>query len=400
MSCCVLNWQAVTTMLPAFLLAGAIALFVSSASVIRHLGAGAKQAYAYGVAAGSGFVLVLCSCNIVPLFNSIYRRGAGLGPAVAFLYAGPAINLVTTIFTLKVIGLGIGLYRAAVVPLIAIGAGLIVHFIYRKEEQERATQLAELRMAQEERHSPKQMAAFLGVLMLVLIVGATTVPKAIYLPNGWAIEHISEWGLRFGGIAVLLIPLVWMAKRWLSREDLLTWGKETWTIGKTVVPILVPAVLFIAFLATQIPIAPMKKWFSNDGLVATLSASLFGSLMYFPVLTEVAFTKAFLKVFQIGIGPAVALLLTGPGLSLPGMLLIHRYIGVKKVVVYWLVMVILSTAVAYLFGNVVGPYVCSCKLFKTTTGAAVPHEIDLWGQIRILKVGREYLHSEQGGLRR
>jgi len=127
----------------------------------------------------------------------------------------------------------------------------------------------------------------------------------------------------------------------------------------------------------------MKRWFSNDGLVATLSASLFGSLMYFPVLTEVAFTKAFLKVFQIGVGPAVALLLTGPGLSLPGMILIQRYVGLKKVIVYWLVMVTLSTTAAYIFGNVVGPYICSCQLFKPVVGAAVPHEIDLWG-IRLI----------------
>ena len=380
MSCCVLNWQALTTMLPAFLLAGAVALFVSSASVTRYLGSGTKRVYAYGVAAGSGWVLALCSCNIVPLFSSIYRRGAGLGPAVAFLYAGPAINLVTTIFTLKVIGVGMGLYRAVAVPVIAIVTGMTVQWLYRKEEEQRARQHAELRMMEQERHSGKQVAAFLGVLILILVAGATIVPKAIYFPNGWAIKDISEWGVRVTVIALLLIPLVWMGKRWLTKEDLRTWGKETWNITKTIVPILVPVVLLIAYLATQIPIAPMKKWFSNDGLFATLSAALFGSLMYFPVLTEVAFTKAFLKVFQIGVGPAMALLLTGPGLSLPGMILIQRYVGLKKVLVYWLVMVVLATAVSYLFGNLVGPYICHCKLFQPSPGGvAVPHEMDLWG---------------------
>jgi len=381
MSCCVLNWQALTTMLPAFVIAGGITLFVSPTSVVRYLGAGAKKVWAYATASGAGMLLAVCSCNIVPLFNSIYRRGAGVGPAFAFLYAGPAINFVSTIFAIKVIGLGIGLYRLVMVPVIAVLTGAVMHLVFRREEQARTEQLTKLAVMAEAHHSPKQMGVFFALLMLILIVGATTLPKKIQFPNGVLIDNISEWGVRLGGIGMLLIPLAVVARRWLTRSELRLWGRETFAVAKTVVPILIPAVLAIAYLTLIIPVKPMQKWFHDNTVPATLMASTFGSLMYFPVLTEIAFAKAFLKMFSIGIGPALALLLTGPGLSLPGMLLVYRYIGWKKLVTYVLTVVVLSTAAGYLFGNVVGPYMCSCKLFREVSpGATAPiHEMELLG---------------------
>jgi uncharacterized membrane protein YraQ (UPF0718 family) len=131
-------------LIPAFFIAGAIGVFVSQASVMKYLGPKANKALAYGVASVSGTILAVCSCTVLPLFAGIWRMGAGLGPATAFLYSGPAINVLAIVLTARILGLELGIARAVGAIVFSIVIGLAMHFIYRKEEHAKAEAAAQM----------------------------------------------------------------------------------------------------------------------------------------------------------------------------------------------------------------------------------------------------------------
>lgn len=343
-SCCVLSWSVLTVMLPAFLLGAAITAFVPSQYVLRYLGPSAPKPLAYGAAITSGMVLSLCSCNVVPLFISIWAGGAGIGPAFAFLYAGPAINLVAISFTCRVIGLGIGLYRVVSVALISLVVGLVMARIFgeRQDHQPPAAELGLLHFGP----SGRVTATLLGLLLYLLVVGSLEVglvwSLALFLP----------------GVAGLVLLAVFG----LGREHCLEWGRETWSLLKKVIPILIPAVLIIGFATQHVPLTATRWLSGSNGFSRNLAAAVFGALMYFPILTEVAFVKAMLKVMGMGIGPGIALLLTAPGLSLPGMVIVGRDIGWKRLIVYVGCIVLLASMTGWFFGSEWGQYICNCML--------------------------------------
>jgi len=353
-TCCLLNWKAFTTMLPAFLLGGAIAALVPTAVLLQHLGAQANQVKAYAVAAVSGIVLSLCSCNIVPLFVSIYRRGAGIGPAFTFLYAGPAINLVALVLTFQVIGPLLGVWRMIGVPLIALGTGLCMAVLFRRENASRRSeaQAAAVRLAP----SPESHAhiwVLFGLLLAAIVFGAAEVAPATK-------------ALGMGGLAAAIGLLLW---RRFTGEEVIHWLTESYGLVKLVIPVLLPAIVLIGALATYVDVkivyhlvgpAPANAGFLRE-LRPVVVGDVFGALMYFPILAEVAFTKAFLKL-GMEVGPALAVLLTGAGLSLPGAVIVARAIGWKKVLVYQGVVILLTTAFAAFFGSEVGQYICACMM--------------------------------------
>ena len=349
--CCLLTWKAFTVMLPAFLLAGAIATFVPTAVVLKYLGARAHKGRAYAVAAVSGIILALCSCNIVPLFVSIYRRGAGLGPAFTFLYAGPAINVVAILFTVQVIGWQLGVWRAVGVPLIALAAGLTMAALFRRERRdEPATQVVG---DGEEAVPMGRVWALFALLLLLVAYGA------------W------EMGLaaKVGGMAGLAAATLGLLAVRFQRAELAQWLSETWGLLKLVIPVMLPAVIIIGIFAAYIDVKLVYRLVgpapAGSGLWAWLQpivfADLFGALMYFPILSEVAFTKAFLKL-GMDIGPALAVLLTGAGLSLPGLVIVGRAIGWRKTLAYQAVVVVLTTAFAAFFASEAGRYICACMM--------------------------------------
>lgn len=361
-SCCILTPKILTTMLPTFLLGGAIAAFAPMAVILRYLGARSNQPRAYATAALCGPLLSLCSCNIVPLFASIYRRGAGIGPAFTFLFAGPAINIVAMVFTFQIIGFQIGLWRAILVPVMAILIGLTMSWIYRKEQKANLPSEATVAAAGQAKLEGRLWALF-GILAATVIFGA------------WEMS----WTVKLTGMALAAAVLVTLALRLFERDERQQWLHETWGLVKLVVPVLLPAVLIIGLIATYIDVklvyhlvgAPRDLPEAHDTISylqnfwATfrpiLLADVFGEVMYFPLLTEVAFTKAFLKL-GMTVGPALALLLTGPGTSLVGAIIVGRAVGWKKAVMFEVLCVVFTAIFALLFVGEIGQYICACMM--------------------------------------
>ncbi len=366
-TCCIFTLNAFTIVLPAFLVAGALVVFVPSYSVMKYLGAKASRIVSYGVAAVSGNVLTVCSCNVVPIFAGILRRGAGIGPAFCFVFAAPAIHIVNTAFTYQVIGPRLALWRFFTVPVIAVVLGLIMATAFRREEGERQRQaesgpaVALLSVSAEQ---AKRGELFLGLLIGVLIFGAW-MPLDGNLPDG-----LGQY-IRLAGVLAAAVVLTWLAVKWFGREESVEWGRQTWLLLRMIVPIFIVSVLVIAFIVQRIDLKWIMPTAADEGgirfghphgnsLPAVFVASAFGTLMYFPMLTEVAFAKGLLLRY-FALGPTLAILLGGPGLSLPGLLLVSKVAGWKKMIVYWLVMVSLITLVSFAFGSYYGEYECSCQ---------------------------------------
>jgi uncharacterized protein len=370
--CCIFNWGAVTTVIPAFIIAGAIIAFVPSASIGRYLGAGSKRYIAYPVAALAGAILPACSCNIVPLFASILKCGSGIGPAFTFLYAGPAINLISLILTFKVIGPVLGLWRLIGVFSISILLGLIMEFLFsarikipegKKQEAQNPLNLGVVKTEK------LRLFMLFGLLFGILMVGSSLVT-----PVGAYPLDKTQIFLRSGIFSVLVILLLSLVILKFRRVEVLDWAKQTFKLIRTIVPIFLFSILIIALLAKYIDIrwihnlfAAQKDALGNRMFLPTLrstfSATLFGEFMYFPILSEIAFTKAFLKL-GMDVGPALAILLAGAGTSLPGFILISRFVSWKKVVVYFLISVVLEVIFATTVSMAIGDYICACLNLK------------------------------------
>lgn len=364
--CCILTWDFLPVVLPAYLLAGAISAFVPVEKVLRYLGYQAKRWIAYGTAVFSGIVVSMCSCNIAPLAMSIYKRGAGIGPAFAFLYAGPALNLVTLVWTFQVFGSLFGLWRIGGTIFSALIIGIIMAWLFRSEDAQRRigfTQGIEQQVAHNggevqfvlselEQKYPYRSWFVMACLIVLLILGAKGLP----------------WALRIPVLVACTLTLIWAFSNWFEPYEVKEWLLESWRFMKMTLPILIPAILLIAFAARKVPL----DWFvttaeghkpffflGDNSLKATTLASVFGSLMYFPILTEIPFVKAFLKQ-GMGVAPAMAILLGGPGVSLPGAILIARFFGWKKMLIYEALEISLDILVAYSFGVLFGNYQCPC----------------------------------------
>ena len=393
-------------LVPAFFIAGAIATFVSQASVMKYLGARANKVLAYGVASISGAILAVCSCTILPLFAGIYRMGAGLGPASAFLYAGPAINVLAIVLTARVLGLELGIARVVGAVVFSVVIGLLMHLAFRKEEQEKAA--AQALMPEEEVARPLWKNALLLATMVGVLVfanwaisgqfqfGVACCPwpravrideveglktgedeKFIYLDNaGGKEDRISKELLRWqrpveGPIYValhrgrfviagfLLLALVAMLARWSQRSELAEWVSSSWGFAKQILPLLLLGVLLAGLLLGRqgreglIPSEWVSQAVGGNSLRANFFASVAGAFMYFATLTEVPILEGLISN-GMGKGPALALLLAGPALSLPNMLVIRNVMGTKKTIVFVSLVVVMATISGMVYGALFG----------------------------------------------
>ncbi|MBW1698617.1 MAG: permease [Deltaproteobacteria bacterium] len=343
-----------TCLIPAFFIAGAIAVFVSQASVLKYFGPQAKKVLSYSVASVSGTILAVCSCTVLPLFAGIYTRGAGIGPATAFLYSGPAINVLAITLTAKILGWQLGLARALGAILFAVVTGLLMAVIFRKDDAARSQGQIYVPETGAKERTLAQDAAYIGTMVLILIFAAFAKP-AQESTGLWPALYAVKWYITAG----LLIILGIMLKMWFKQQERKDWIDSTWGFMKQIFPLLGGGVLVAGFMLGRpghpalIPEHYIQALVGGNSLSANLAAAVAGALMYFATLTEVPILQGLLGA-GMGKGPALALLLAGPALSLPNMLVIGGVMGIKKTVTFCSIIVIMSTIAGMLYGNLTG----------------------------------------------
>ncbi|MCD6304420.1 MAG: permease [Planctomycetes bacterium] len=398
-----LQWYArnhtLACVVPALFIAGGIITFLSQASVMRYLGPNSNKLVAYGVASVSGAVLAVCSCSVLPMFAGIYQLGAGLGPATAFLYSGPAINVLAIFLTARVLGLPIGAGRAMGAVAFALVIGLLMASFFRRGERKKASAALQMPEPEKPRRPLWKVALYFFCMIAFLVFSDWYNPGDVVvhmkdgqqfsavelqemkddivfqLKEGWAghdadekvsvlkrsIAHVDEaktwviavhnvkWYLAGAmGLAVLL-----MAWRWFDRDELRQWMRNTWSFAKLLVPLLFGGVFIVGFIGPLLPEKYVAGLVGDNSLQSNLVASVIGSVWYFATLTEIPICQALGKL-GMHHGPMLALLLAGPALSLPNMLVIYKVMGGRKTLVFCLLVVVMSTAVGMAFGTVWG----------------------------------------------
>lgn len=378
-------------LIPAFFIAGAIAVFVSQAAVMKYLGAKANKVLSYGVASVSGTILAVCSCTVLPLFAGIYRMGAGLGPATAFLYSGPAINVLAMVLTARVLGLELGIARAVGAIVFSIVIGLLMHLIYRKEETERVK--VQMALPQAEVGRPLwQNGLYFAALVVILVFANWGKPEEstgiwyFLYSQKWLITSLASAGLgtmlvfwfKLPKIPVMLTGLATASIAWAfphlpilafstgviglsiitSRrtDESGEWFSQTWSFAKQILPLLLSGVLIAGLLLGRpgqeglIPSEWIASMVGGNSVAANLFASVVGAFMYFATLTEVPILQGLIGN-GMGKGPALALLLAGPALSLPNMFVIRSVLGTKKTVVFVTLVIVMATVTGIIYGK-------------------------------------------------
>lgn len=341
-------------LVPALFIAGAISCFVSQGSVMKYLGPTANKPLAYSVASVSGTILAVCSCTVLPLFAGIWTRGAGLGPASAFLYSGPAINVLAIILTARVLGAEIGVARASAAIGFSFIIGLLMHLIHRKEERAKAEEAKAaggfiLPEGEAERPLWKTVSYF-AAMIGILVFANWSRPAA---PNAaWEALFAAKWIVT----GVLLAALLVMLRLWFTRAELKQWVGSTWFFAKLILPLLFIGVLVSGVLLGRpghealLPGVWIERAVGGNSVGANVFAAVAGALMYFATLTEVPILQGLLGS-GMGRGPALALLLAGPALSLPSMLVIRSVVGTRKMLVFVSLVVVLSALAGLLYGT-------------------------------------------------
>ncbi len=343
-----------TCLIPAFFIAGAIAVFVSQASVLKYFGAQAGKLLSYSVASISGTILAVCSCTVLPLFAGIYTRGAGIGPATAFLYSGPAINVLAITLTAKILGWQLGLARAIGAVLFAVISGLLMALIFRKDDAARTAGQIYLPEDGAKERSLVQDSLYLLTMVLILVFAAFAKPAA-GSTGLWPAIFAAKWYIT----VALLVILGGMLKAWFTKDECKSWVESTWGFMKQIFPLLFGGVIVAGFLLGRPghPALIPDQWISSllggNSVGANLLASVAGALMYFATLTEVPILQGLIGA-GMGKGPALALLLAGPALSLPNMLVIGSVMGAKKTATFCGIIVILSTIGGLVYGTFFG----------------------------------------------
>lgn len=331
-----------TCLVPAFFIAGAIAALVKKDTILRYFGPDVRKYKSYSIASVSGTILAVCSCTILPLFAGIYKKGSGLGPAVTFLFAGPAINILAIIYTATVLGMDIGVARGVAAILMSILVGLIMAYVFRNSEVKRDdTPLVTVPVSADEVQRPRWVTpGFFALLIGILVFGSSQL--------GWTVKLAVVYVLTLG-VAVLLIYHY-------ERREVTEWGRETWDLTKKIFPILIAGTFFLGAFSYFVPPETFRPYLGDNGLGANLLASILGAVLYMPTLLEVPLigTTFGYTTGVIASGPALALLLAGPTTSLPSIVVLSKIMGWKMTLTYWGLTVVMATMAGMIFGSLVG----------------------------------------------
>ena len=393
-----LQWYAIhhtlACVLPAMFIAGAISTFLSQASVMRYLGPRSNRLLAYGVASVAGVILAVCSCSVLPMFAGIYSLGAGLGPASAFLYSGPAINVLAIFLSARVLGLDLGVARALGAVVFAFIIGLLMHAVFRRGEKQRSDVLMQHPEAPPSRRPLWKTALYFACMVLLLVFSDwyNTNDVTIAMNDGTVLEanirysrqdsidiqeyepdgklgseirrfsrsdirsiepkpgfamtvHGIKWHLA-GAMGLGVLLMLW---RWFTREEVKEWLHATWDFGLMIVPLLFGGVFVTGFIGGLIPEKAVAGLVGGNSVGSNFVASFVGMIWYFATLTEIPIVEMLTRL-GMGRGPALSLLLAGPALSLPSILVIYKVVGLRKTLVFCALTVVMSTVVGWLFG--------------------------------------------------
>jgi len=337
-------------LVPAFFIAGAISVFISQASVIKYFGAKANKFLAYSVASISGTILAVCSCTVLPLFSGIYKRGAGIGPATAFLYSGPAINVLAIIMTARILGWKLGVARGLGAIIFSVVIGFLMHLIFIKEEQNKKSSGDLFAEEVKEQRPLLQNGLYFASMVAFLVFVNWAKPQ-----NGetglWSLIFNMKWYLS----GFLLLSLSVMLFKWFNKNELADWVSASLGFANQILPLLFIGVIIAGALLGRpgqeglIPSWIISKSVGGNSLLSNFFASVVGAFMYFATLTEVPILQGLIGS-GMGKGPALALLLAGPALSLPNMLVIRGVFGTKKTIVYVSLVVVMATVSGIIFG--------------------------------------------------
>ncbi len=340
-------------LVPAFFIAGAISVFISQASVLKYFGAKANKFLSYSIASVSGTILAVCSCTVLPLFAGIYKRGAGLGPAIAFLYSGPAINVLAIILTARILGWQLGIARAVGAVMFSIVIGLLMHLIFLKEERARhANGDFNVGEIKEARSLGKTVLYFASMVAFLVFANWG---KPLEGDHGiWSLIYQYKWWI--AGISLLSLGVILF--RWFKKDELKEWTSATWGFALQILPLLLGGVFISGFLLGRvghegvIPSRYVTVLVGGNSLWANFFSSIVAAFMYFATLTEVPILQGLMNA-GMGKGPALALLLAGPALSLPSMLVLRSIMGAKKTIIYVSLVVIMATISGMIFGFII-----------------------------------------------
>ena len=319
-----------TCLVPALFIAGAISVFIKKERVMKYLGYEAKKYVSYGIASVTGAILAVCSCTILPLFAGIRKRGAGLGPAITFLFAGPAINIAAIFLTFSVLGYEIGLARAFSAILISILIGITMQLIFKEKAGKEKMIIEE---TEKSNVSNLALGLFFAFLVGILVVNGLQIPISV--------KYLFLGTFTLGVASIVLFKFKDHATK--------IWLEETWNFAKILLPLLFMGVFIAGFIMPLLPQSLIEGMFGQNSLTGNLLGSVFGAFMYFSTLTEIPIVQALIAK-GMAPGPALSLLLAGPSLSLPAMLVIRKVMGTKKTVAYALLVIGYSTAAGLIYG--------------------------------------------------
>ncbi len=331
----------INCLVPAFFIAGAIAALVRKDAILKYFGPDVKKYKSYSVASVSGTVLAVCSCTILPLFAGIFKKGSGLGPATTFLFAGPAINLLAVIYTAQVLGLELGAARAFFAVIMSIMVGITMAYLFKSDDDKNREKLKNIPTGPEENPKPSWVIPLFFVALIgILVFGAS------------GIDIITKLTVVFA----LIIAVAYLMIRYFTKDEAIDWGLETWDLTKKIFPILLIGTFFVGVFAYFVPPETFRPYLGENDLGSILLASLLGALLYMPTLLEVPIVGGTLG-YSTGVmasGPALALLLAGPTTSLPALIVLYRVMGLKRTMVYWVLVIMMATIAGLAFGMIVG----------------------------------------------
>lgn len=326
----------ITCLIPAFLLAGGMVTFISRQTIIRYLGTAARKVTSFGLASISSFFVAACSCTVIPVSSGIYYGGAGIGPAFIILWVAPAANILALVYTGAILGGQMVAVRIAAALAMAFVVGTVMSLAFRPEESTRAFAFVAT--------PGEKIMARKDVILILLLVADLLAPNYL-IRSGPYLHKVYVW-------AAGMVVIAMYAYFTKSREEILAWLKETWWFVRVIFPLLLVGVFIVGVIGAIVPERWIQSWLGGSGLRASFLATLIGAISYFATMTEAPFVDKLMSL-GMGKGPALALLLTGPGLSLPNWLAIGRVFGAKKAVVYVITIVLLGTLVGWVAGNVI-----------------------------------------------